>query len=271
MAVAAAALMLCASTGFSLDLSSVVSLTIPEGEVARVEVGGKTVWPSIPYVTNGLIAYWDGAWNAGLGVHDSSATNWVDLSGNGLDLAVNLGICAWGSDGMSISRTVNDTNHYASAGRPITNALTVELVLKRDGNALGCSFSTGRGAGLTHNRWLAFRADNSADMMHGGPKTTIPPTMQQVGFTIAGVWESIGGENLLYVNGQRRESEGSGFNSGQQNADAGFGSGAGNYYDHVASGTRYYSGRIYNRALSAEEIAHNAAIDAVRFGIGGGK
>jgi len=35
-----------------------------------------------PYDTNGLIAMWDGEWNAGGGIHDSSATTWKDLVGN---------------------------------------------------------------------------------------------------------------------------------------------------------------------------------------------
>lgn len=35
-----------------------------------------------PYVTNGLVAMWDGEWNAGGGVHDASATAWIDLAGD---------------------------------------------------------------------------------------------------------------------------------------------------------------------------------------------
>ena len=32
-----------------------------------------------PYVTDGLVAMWDGEWNAGGGVHDAAATTWVDI------------------------------------------------------------------------------------------------------------------------------------------------------------------------------------------------
>lgn len=35
-----------------------------------------------PYVTDGLIAMWDGEWNAGPGKHDASATVWKDLAGS---------------------------------------------------------------------------------------------------------------------------------------------------------------------------------------------
>lgn len=35
-----------------------------------------------PYITDGLVAMWDGEWNAGGGVHDASATVWKDIVGN---------------------------------------------------------------------------------------------------------------------------------------------------------------------------------------------
>jgi len=43
-------------------------------------------WPN-PYVTDGLVAMWDGEWNAGIGRHNGASTTWVDLSGNGFDVS----------------------------------------------------------------------------------------------------------------------------------------------------------------------------------------
>ena len=40
----------------------------------------KAAWRN-PYVTDGLVAMWDGEWNAGGGVHDPNATTWLDLVG----------------------------------------------------------------------------------------------------------------------------------------------------------------------------------------------
>lgn len=34
---------------------------------------------NLDYARNGLVAWWDGIWNAGIGVHDSNAASWVDL------------------------------------------------------------------------------------------------------------------------------------------------------------------------------------------------
>lgn len=38
-----------------------------------------------PYITDGLVAMWDGIWNAGWGVHSAFPDKWVDLTGNGND------------------------------------------------------------------------------------------------------------------------------------------------------------------------------------------
>lgn len=46
-----------------------------------------------PYVTDGLVAMWDGEWNAGPGVHDDLATGLKDLVGNH-DLTL-VGTCDW--------------------------------------------------------------------------------------------------------------------------------------------------------------------------------
>ena len=74
----------------------------------RSAVGGRTlaVTPNIPkpsytcedYVQDGLLCMWDGIENAGLGLHDNSATVWVDLTGNGFDLTVDPTCGEWGEN-----------------------------------------------------------------------------------------------------------------------------------------------------------------------------
>lgn len=41
----------------------------------------RLVWRN-PYITDGLIAMWDGEWNTGGGKHSNSASSICDLSGN---------------------------------------------------------------------------------------------------------------------------------------------------------------------------------------------
>ena len=35
-----------------------------------------------PYVSDGLISWWDGIWNTGLGKHSNTATSWKNLVGS---------------------------------------------------------------------------------------------------------------------------------------------------------------------------------------------
>lgn len=58
-----------------------------------------------PYVTDGLIAMWDGEWNAGGGVHDDLATGLKDLVGNH-DLTL-VGTCDWSNGYAAL-----DSNSY---------------------------------------------------------------------------------------------------------------------------------------------------------------
>ena len=50
------------------------------------------------YVTDGLVAMYDGEWNAGLGLHDSNAIVWIDLTGNGNNLSEINGTITWGNN-----------------------------------------------------------------------------------------------------------------------------------------------------------------------------
>lgn len=55
--------------------------------------------PRNPYVADGLVAWWDGLWNAGLGVHDAAATVWKDLAGT-RDATLRRGANGWGADAL---------------------------------------------------------------------------------------------------------------------------------------------------------------------------
>ena len=56
-----------------------------------------SLW-SNPYVTDGLIAMWDGEWNVGPGKHNPNATTWKDLAGS-CNLDVTIG--TWIKNGLS--------------------------------------------------------------------------------------------------------------------------------------------------------------------------
>lgn len=82
--------------------------------------GGKG-WKN-PYITDGLIAMWDGEWNDGCGVHDAAATTWLDIVG-GKILTLN-GSAVFGENYMGttddVSGAIGDFN---------LNATYMELVM----------------------------------------------------------------------------------------------------------------------------------------------
>ena len=54
------------------------------------------------YIRRGLVAQYDGIDNAGLGLHDNTASVWSDLSGNGLHAAKNANAnLAWFDKGWT--------------------------------------------------------------------------------------------------------------------------------------------------------------------------
>ena len=53
------------------------------------------------YVQDGLVAMWDGIENAGWGVHDLSATTWVNLAGGSIeDISLYTQNCEWSDDAL---------------------------------------------------------------------------------------------------------------------------------------------------------------------------
>ena len=89
-------------------------------------LGRKRGWTN-PYVTDGLVAMWDGEWNAGGGVHDAAATVWADLSGNGYDATVSIG--TWEADGLNGGESVNQCWTVVSKSMAGADVAHVEFVL----------------------------------------------------------------------------------------------------------------------------------------------
>lgn len=84
-------------------------------------LGKKKGWTN-PYVTDGLVAMWDGEWNAGGGLHDAAATTWLDIVG-GKTLTLN-GSAVFGENYMGTSDDVS-----GAIGDFNLNATYMELVM----------------------------------------------------------------------------------------------------------------------------------------------
>ena len=86
-------------------------------------VTSEETWTN-PYVTDGLVAMWDGEWNVGIGKHDGASTTWVDLSGNGFDVS--------SSNLRWIDKALDDTTsnlRFDLGDLGCKNGITVEAVV----------------------------------------------------------------------------------------------------------------------------------------------
>lgn len=249
-------------TGVLLGLWSVAAPT--KGIVGGKHIQGsqETAWVN-PYVTDGLVAMWDGEWNAGGGVHDANASGLKNLASDGvLDISLND------------SYTITDNSVIFSGGYGIADkydftgktgaTISILASYKAIGlNANGWSFS-----GVQQR--LAAYHDGGAwylSTRYNPPKITdsyIVDTVYRYDF----VWDVSNQIVAVYKNGAL-------VGSATDNPDLG---NPANHFRMMAYGSgsdtslMTFSGNVFNcmvyaKALSAAEIAHNYAIDKERFGL----
>lgn len=223
------------------------------------------VWHN-PYIADGLVAMWDGEWNAAGGIHDASATTWVDLTGNHRPLAI---IPTSGAYWKPQSITTEDTSckiayAFSSIGE-CCPFVSCEIVMRRRGKnwaTLVCgggdgtpgspgkyavSFANARNeiAKETGGTAYAFNAPSgSLTQFHigngGAWERGVPLTESATPMAAWPVCDTI--------------ALGSCYN--------GY-SGSPNYINYH----EFFSIRLYRRELSPDEITFNTEIDHIRFGV----
>ena len=230
-------------------------------------------YTSASYVQEGLIAQWDGIDNTGAGVHDPGAKVWKDLAGN-YDLAL-LPKGSWSADGRSLS--VYGAAAVCSNSLPAYKTIEVVYKMKKPGGRL--LFCSGGVSQVNAFRFIAFNRDGEAmsgttGYFSGAWKVPAkhvvwgsfdPSTVRSMAATYNNGEANADNGNVsaVYADGVARD-DGS--------ADTAWGLGDGHIMigDRVETGAypwfgEVYTIRIYSRALSAEEIAANHAIDEARF------
>lgn len=223
------------------------------------------------YVQDGLVAMWDGIENIGVGRHSDNASEWIDLTGNGRDMQL-------------INDAYFNANSIVAEGHPVaeyTNTIpleqhiTQEIVFKVDSDirdntssrtviALFWSTITYFGVhycmtGFAYNRnnisksgWMA-KSDAivQANSLYI-PKTAICSTI------IYSEKNNLGAKpKRIIINGTTLVN----------NATDGWGNtNKRNLFGSTFSGN-IYAVRIYNRALTEDEISKNFELDKERFGL----
>lgn len=236
---------------------------------ARTAAWAKSGYTAKDYVKDGLIAMWDGIENAGWGVHDPNATVWKDLIGNLDATAINSPIF-----GDNHTDTSNGYWSLPSSIREIveTQRLTAEAVFRP---------STSSAANIDNQGIVGIGDKRSLWLFFGNPPlsntTTLNWQVRQSNFVR--VWYDRG------VFGTDVHSSSIVIDNSVCNAyldstlctitpDVAAGSSTstigfyiGRIYGYHRFFGKTYSVRLYSRALAAEEIAHNYAIDMARFNL----
>ena len=247
---------------------------------AAIATFGENVVTPRYYVCDSLVAMYDGVYNAtnaaGAWVHDASATNWLDISGNGHLLALNDGDAVsadhmgfvrgahvaadplfGGYTRVTIECNVRPTAANA-AGKWASAVVGIPYIgyLNWDGRAgaIGvCRPQTESGTAYNYRNYESGYS-MIADIVSAGVYQTYSAS-PSIGSTTAGL------NDPVYVNGaQVAANTGAlNWNGGTRSSSLSLTVGGSN----VAADFR--SVRIYGRQLTAAEIARNALVDRIRF------
>ena len=212
------------------------------------------------YVQDGLIAHWDGIDNAATGEHDATAKGWVDLVAGRTFALTGVTI---NDDRLTFAGTASSYGQLSEADTKETFDIagaggTVEIVLKSDSTANAIAFQSPTTILARYNGHSIVRCDT--------------PSAPEVDWC----WDDVATNTvaLHYVNAVAQDAAVNG-------VDSALLSGTKDYYGtsgykvttigvRLAKNNVHFKGsiyaiRLYNRALTAEELAKNAQVDAMRF------
>ena len=222
------------------------------------------------YVQNGLVNQWDGIENVAYGVHDDSATIWIDLIGGvpmrnmkfGDNFAIPTGCGA----------TDNRPGYYPFY---ITGDFTLHGCLMNCPRAWynWTEIGIGKGTGVENGIALSGRDGNvTYSVCYRSAYSGTVHTMVNTGtiaeeqYVIDIVFQYVTKTYLVYVNGIFKGS--AVIPSGNWNLDGeDLSVGVGLFQNYNGVGNfKVYGCMLYNRMLSDEEITYNCELDLRRFG-----
>ena len=215
-----------------------------------------------PYITDGLVGYWDGEWNSEGGKHDAVQDSLVDLSGGGHDMTF-VGTHQLNPKSVTIDGVANA--YGIIDGLTWGPHSTQEFVLNVSDQQV-------YGRIIAENRGLYLAGDNSSytyqlGACYGFGLDGIIGSLTTVNLGVPySVVLTYNGEFLkYYVNGR--------FADQTRTIFSGSFSGQTTFFNRTSGGRgvtgQIHAVRIYSRPLSADEIAANYSVDKARFGIGG--
>ncbi len=227
------------------------------------------------YVQDGLMAMWDGIENAGWGVHDASATVWKDLIASSNLTIANT---AFWTGGCCLANSAAHTLAYRGfdADAVLARYCQIESVFASD-NATPTTY----GSIIVSANFSNTSADSvsvAVENQTAGLPLNLRFWQGRRGVALA-QWQTplsvslakgATSANITYafINGAAISSF-TNTNSGGVGGVVGLtigGQYAGNRQGGRAFHGKVYTVRLYSRALTADEVAANYAVDAARFG-----
>ena len=217
--------------------------------------------PASLYVQDNLLAHWDAVDNAGVGVHDSTATSWANLvAGSSV-----------GSLNLSTLPSYSWNDNYLTMQSGPAKSPEKQLVTTEDVD-LGGKFSIEVMAYATDGivrRWEAVPWTSSFESWTSDTEGYLERIVD-TRFTAQA--KLVKNETLAFTtiyNGSRhsqyiRRADGSVVDQGKDKSGFTF-KGKMAFLSQLAGGGRGYSVRVYTNALSEVERAYNSALDQIRF------
>jgi hypothetical protein len=224
-----------------------------------------TSYTSASYVQDGLIAQWDGIDNEGTGVHNPSATVWKDLKGSN-DLTIVPGRGSEWRRGIAFyMNTVSAGLASAYGTEPATTYKTIEILFNSKSRSSRILFWGG-----ARTRYVAFDHKDPTPFswvyFDGTKGTPYAKVRCYEPNAVVGIYNDDDDVTQIYCDGAPKvlRTLTNGWNPGDNRVTLGWRS-------VDTAGANYgwngevYSIRLYNRALTPEEVARNHAIDVKRF------
>ena len=224
-----------------------------------------TTYTSASYVQDGLIAQWDGIDNAGTGTHDPNATVWKDLAGHN-DLTIVAGRGSEWRRGICFYMNTRTAGLAAAYGsEAATTYKTIEILFKKTSWGSRILFWGG-----AQSRYVVF--DNKdANPFHwvyfdGAKSTLYAKTRCYEPNAVVATYDDSDAVTQIYSDGAPKvtSSVRNTWSAGDNRVTLGWRSVDTAGKDYGWEG-EVYSIRLYNRALTPEEVARNHAIDVKRF------
>lgn len=258
-----------------------LSGTLTEGaSTITVSYGGKTTTFTVTvaaYVSNGLFAYWDGIDNRANGTHDSSATTWVDKI-NGYtwtaDKTDGTQWWSWENDALAFAPTTTGDKptlgkNTFKCARPGTGLRTLEVVFTPQSVAACLGEFTSDNTNLTdeNEQIIGVLSSDNTFITKGKQNGFSAGNITNIK-SITATYDATYAAVTAYMNGTEVTTRGSS-HSFKYHHFTEMVLGAQN---NTANLTYPFKGKIhairfYDRELTAEEIAENYALDAVRYGL----